>query len=182
LRALDLQCRAAAAKREVIADNSISPFDLIWDIDGGTTSSGVKQSTELVIFVTPNITRSSVTPRGRVLSCEETFSRAGNVVNFLPKVKVELVVDDYKGNTYTETLELDAETQSAIRNYDYLDGGFSRYLQRVKVSAWGSPCFDLQATLSTVDVESGDTLAEMQLPVVVTKALPQRIVRELEDD
>ena len=170
-RPIDLQCPASPVAA-VSRGDSVSPFELIWDIDDGTTSQGVKQSTELVIFVTPVITPANATPRGTVMSCEETFETARYDVSFLPKVKVEVVVEDDKGNSSTKTLELDAETQSAVLNYPYIDGGISRHLQRVKVKAQGSSCYDLNATLYTVDDESGDTLTKQRLGGVIRKAVP----------
>jgi hypothetical protein len=152
--------------------DSVSPFQLIWDIDGGTTSKAVKQSTELVILVTPVITPARATPWGTVISCGETFDIARYDVDFMPKVKVEVVVEDNKGNSSTKTLELDAETQSAVLNYPYIDGGISRHLQRVKVKAQGSSCYDLKATLYTVDDESGNTLTKQSLGGVIRKAVP----------
>jgi hypothetical protein len=156
----------------VTSGDSVSPFQLIWDIDGGTTSKAVKQSTELVILVTPVITPARATPWGTVISCGETFDIARYDVDFMPKVKVEVVVEDNKGNSSTKTLELDADTQSAVLNYPYIDGGISRHLQRVKVKAKGSSCYDLNATLYTVDDESGNTLTRQPLGGVIRKAVP----------
>jgi hypothetical protein len=171
LRPIDLQCRAAG-QRQIRSGDNVSPSDDIWDLSGGTTSTGVKQSTELLIFVTPKIVRPEASPSSTVTTCEERTTRGGYAVDFVPKVKVEVLVDDDKGNQFTESLALDAETQSAILNYPYIDGGVRRYLQRVKVLAKGSPCFDVQATLYTVDAESGNTLADLKLPAVVSKAVP----------
>jgi hypothetical protein len=42
----------------------------------------------------------------------------------------------------------------------------------VKVKAKGSSCYDLQATLYTVDDESGDTLTKQSLGGVIRKAVP----------
>jgi hypothetical protein len=168
---LDLQCPASPVAAVSTNDN-VSPFDLIWDVDGGTTTQAVKESTELVILVTPVITPARATPWGTVLGCKETFEIGRYDVNFLPKVKVEVVVEDDKGNSSTKMLELDAETQSAVLNYPYIDGGISRHLQRVKVKAKGSSCYDLQATLYTVDDESGDTLTKQSLGGVIRKAVP----------
>ena len=170
---IDLQCPASPVA-DIDYDDDVSPFDLIWDVDDGTTSQGVKQSTELLIFVTPVVTPTNATPRGTMLSCKQTFETARYDANFLPKVKVEVVVEDNKGNASTKTLELDAGTQSAVLNYPYIDGGISRHLQRVKVKAKGSSCYDLQATLYTVDDESGDTLTKQSLGGVIRKAVPPR--------
>ena len=167
---IDLQCPGSPVA-DVSADDDVSPFDLIWDVSGGTTSQGVKQSTGLVIFVTP-LPPANARPWGTVMSCKQTFEMARYDVNFLPKVKVEVVVEDDKGNSSTETLELDAETQTAVLNYPYIDGGISRHLQRVKVKAQGSSCYDLNATLYTVDDESGDTLTKQSLGGVIRKAVP----------
>ena len=168
---LDLQCPASPVAAVSRVD-SVSPFELIWDVSDGTTSQGVRQSTELVIFVTPVIMPANTTPRGTVMSCEQTFETARYDVNFLPKVKVEVMVEDDKGNSSTKTLELDAETQSAMLNYPYIDGGISRHLQRIKVKAQGSSCYDLDATLYTVDDESGNTLTKQRLGGVIRKAVP----------
>jgi hypothetical protein len=168
---IDLQCPASPVA-DIDYDDNVSPFDLIWDVSDGTTSQGVKQSTELLIFVTPVVTPANVTPWGTVLGCKQTFETGRYDANFLPKVKVEVVVEDDKGNASTKTLELDAGTQSAVLNYPYIDGGISRHLQRVKVKAQGSSCYDLEASLYTVDDESGDTLTKQRLGGVIRKAVP----------
>ena len=53
-----------------------SHFKLVFDIDDGTTTQGMKQSTELVIFVTPVITPAKHHTTDRVMSCEESFETA----------------------------------------------------------------------------------------------------------
>ena len=171
LHPLDLQCPASPVA-DVSADDDVSPFDLIWDLDTGITSKGVKQSTELVILVTPVVMPANTTQRGTVPSCEQTFETARYDGNFLPKVKVEVMIEDDKGNFSTKTLELDAGTQTAVLNYPYIDGGISRHLQRVKVKAKGSSCYDLSATLYTVDDESGNTLTKQRQGGVVRKVVP----------
>ena len=49
-RKVDLACRSAAAAGN---QDNVSPFDLIWDVSGGTTSQAAGGKSELLIFVTP---------------------------------------------------------------------------------------------------------------------------------
>ena len=161
-RKVDLACRSAAAAGY---HDPVSPFDLIWDIDGGTTTQAAGGKSELLIFVTP-----------RIMRCERRNSH-GRVVDFLPKVKIEAVVDDSLGNRFTDVVEVDAESPSAVLSYPYM-GTEERVYQSFRVTAKMPACqtgrpYDMVVKL--YQVGAGDeTLTSRALGGVRYKVPPPR--------
>jgi hypothetical protein len=161
LREVDLACRSAVAAGQ---DDGVDPLDLIWDISGGGTSQAAGGS-DLLILVTP-----------RLLRCER-HAADGRVVDFLPKVKLEAVVEDSLGNRFTDTVEVDAESPSAVLSYPYRGSG-ERVQQSVQLRAKMPSCqtgrpYDMDVKL--YQVGAGDeTLTSRVLGGVRYKVPPPR--------
>ena len=161
LREVDLACRSAVAAGD---DDGVDPLDLIWDPSGGGSSQAAG-GTDLLIFVTP-----------RLLRCER-HGADGRVVDFLPKVKIEMVVEDSLGNRFTDTVEVDAESPSAVLSYPYMGSG-ERVHQSVQLRAKMPSCqtgrpYDMDVKLYQVGA-SDETLTSRTLGGVRYKVPPPR--------
>jgi hypothetical protein len=160
-REVDLACRSAAAAGD---DDGVDPLDLIWDPSGGGSSQAAGGS-DLLIFVTP-----------RLVFCERRAAD-GRVVDFLPKVKIEALVDDSLGNRFTNTVEVDAESPSAVLSYPYMGSG-ERVHQLVQLRAKMPSCqtgrpYDMSVRLYQVGA-SDETLTSRELGGVRYKVPPPK--------
>jgi hypothetical protein len=164
---VDPQCTAVAK----YTGGSTDPYKLTWDVDRSLTSQGEKENTELLIYVTPRIDRSTMTPAGGVISCEEALNGAEHVVNFLPKVTLDMVVSDGLGKPYTETVELTQKNQAVRRTFSYTYDRLNRQILYVDIKGQGSSCFDVRTVLNKYN-EDGDTQSSVPLGAVYSKAVP----------
>jgi hypothetical protein len=155
-REVDLDCQAAASGHKGVA-----PLDTIWDVFTGSTTQQTKN--ELLIFVTP-----------RILRCERRDSD-GRAVDFLPKVNITVRLEDSLGNRFMDTVEVYAESPSAVLSYPYMVMG-ERVHQSVQLTAKMPSCqtgrpYDMDVKLYQVD-DKGQTLTSRTLGGVRYKVPP----------
>jgi hypothetical protein len=105
---LQLACPGGGNPQPFYADDGVNPLDLIWDLDDGGSSEASTEETELLIFVTP-----------RVLT--EPCRR--QAVDFMPKVKIEVIVTDQDENEFTLLGEIDADHPIASFTFPSINGG-----------------------------------------------------------
>lgn len=153
-RVFDAQCAAANAADDV------SPFDLIWDVADGITSSTAQSRSELIVYVSPRILQ--VCPHA--------------------SVALDAVFEDSTGQEASVSTVLDAHTPS------FVGGGSTgratgvasasplpvdRVFQRYSAQARSSGCkrkfrpTDLVVYLNQLDRDTGVTLERQRLGGVV---------------
>jgi hypothetical protein len=155
---LSLSAALIALLLPFAAYGEISPFDLIWDIDVGTTSNvGARETTETVF---------SVAPLASTSSCE---------------VDLDLDVYDFKGNLLdSQPVVLSAASPSFVSTRE--GGGALRNLTKLHGPGTGRNCTaaeiaNLASSVTLYDTATGRTIAEWPVAFKAEQQDPAKLSR-----